>query len=447
MHDRAARPRISIRVADVLALVLLSYSVYLCFDGKIVASVVAFSAASFSWFCGKRARAKGQHSLPGRVIDRYALNLAIALLMVAALSDFSRNLTRVDFGMFYSNALLLKRAPDRLYDVYLQADVLKEVSGIKEGHYLTFVYPPFVALLFVPFTLVSFKTAYYLMLFCNVALLCLVVWFLTKRLSLERVQVRALVLCVAAALPVYVTLILGHISFWGLLFLSLFCLDLLDGRDTRAGFWCGLLSYKISLLPVPLVVLMWLGLWRGFAVACGVMAVLAGISIGLVGFPGFLASLWSLRGMSTDSLLPRMHSLRSLTYFLGLGEWAWIALSVLAMAALWLAFARRGDRRWALAAMILSILLVTPYLHTHDLVLGIISLALVISQHPIVTAVEEKAFVLIAFLPVGVSIWLQSAGHMWPLMPVVLLGSFVYCLYRALAGREAGGHWRDRAVS
>ena len=96
--------------------------------------------------------------------------------------------------------------------------------------------------------------------------------------------------------------------------------------------------------------------------------------------------------------------------------------------------------------MVLSILLVTPYLHTHDLVLGIISLALVISQYPAITSVKEKAFVIVAFLPVGVSIWLQSAGHRWPLMPVVLLGFFVYCLYRSLTNREAGGHWRDWAV-
>jgi hypothetical protein len=80
----------------------------------------------------------------------------------------------------------------------------------------------------------------------------------------------------------------------------------------------------------------------------------------------------------------------------------------------------------------LSILLTTPYLHTHDLVLGLIALALVISRHGDISPSQEKLYVIIAFLPVGISIWLQSIGRRWPVMPVVLLGFLTYCVYRAL---------------
>ncbi len=447
MQEPIGKTQRSVRFTDVVALAALAYCVYLGLNGKLFACAVAFTAAAYSWLSGRKVRGGGPGRQLARLVDRYALNVGIVLLIVAALSDFSSHFSRVDFGMFYSNALLLRRSPDRLYDVYLQADVLREVSGIKENHYLTFVYPPFVAFLFVPLTFFSFKTAYYLMLVSNLAFLCLSVYCLIKLLPLERSQVRALILCFAATLPVYVTLVLGHVSFWGLLLLSMFCADLLGGRNVRAGLWSGLLSYKISLLPIPLVVLMFLGLWRGLALALGVMAVLGGISIGLVGFDAYVTSLRILYGMSNETLLPRMHSLRSLTYFLGLGEWAWVVLSVLVIALLWLAFARNGDRKWTLAAMVLCILLVTPYLHTHDLVLGIVALALVISRNHRMSSAEEKLYVIAAFLPVAVSIWLQSGGRRWPVMPVVLLVFFAYCVFRALSRRGTGIDAEDYAVA
>jgi hypothetical protein len=237
---------ISIKVTDALAAVLCSYGVYLIFQGKTCACLGALTAGAYTWCLPRRARGDPNASSFARWIDRYALNLLVLLLILSALSDFSRHFSRVDFGTFYSNALLLRKEPARLYDLNRQGEVLQDVSGIKQ-HYLTFVSPPFVALLFVPFTFVSFRTAYYLMLLCNLALLGLSVVCLKDGLKLRPEQSRVLFLCAAAAVPIYVTLVLGHIAFWGLLLLCMFSSDLLTGRTSRAGFWCGLLSYKVIL--------------------------------------------------------------------------------------------------------------------------------------------------------------------------------------------------------
>ena len=428
---------ISIKITDGLAVILCSYGIYLIFQGKTYACLGALTAGAYTWFLPRRARGGPNASSLARWIDRYALNLLVLLLIVSALSDFSRHFSRVDFGTFYGNALLLRKEPARLYDLNRQGEVLHDVSGIKQ-HYLTFVYPPFVALLFVPFTFVSFRTAYYLMLLCNIALLGLSVVCFKDGLRLRYDQFRGMLLCTAAAIPVYVTLVLGHIAFWGLLLLCMFSSDLLTGRTSRAGFWCGLLSYKVILFPIPFLVLVWLRCWKGLAIACGVIGTLGAISVALVGFDGISANYHALRSPSDVSLLPRMHSLRSLTYFLGMGEWAWIVCSVALVGVLWVGFLRGTNKRFAVAGMILCIMLVAPYLQTYDLTLGLISIALIVSECREMTSSKEKTYVIISFVPVAVTLWAQTVGLSWPIMPVVLLGGYIYCIYRAFSARGRG---------
>ena len=118
--------------------------------------------------------------------------------------------------------------------------------------------------------------------------------------------------------------------------------------------------------------------------------------------------------------------------------WAWIAASVAVVIVLWFAFVKSGGGRWTLAGMILSIMLVTPYLHAHDLVLGIVAVALVISATEKISPGRKKAFVIVSFVPVAVSLWTQTVGLRWPVVQVILLGCFVYCAYRAFSGGRQG---------
>jgi hypothetical protein len=97
--------------------------------------------------------------------------------------------------------------------------------------------------------------------------------------------------------------------------------------------------------------------------------------------------------------------------------------------------------------MILCIMLVAPYLQTYDLTLGLISIALIISECQQMTSSREKMYVSVSFVPVAVTMWIQTVGLSWPIMPVVLLGGYIYCIYRAFNEEDRGNGTRVCALS
>jgi membrane-bound metal-dependent hydrolase YbcI (DUF457 family) len=100
-----------------------------------------------------------------------------------------------------------------------------------------------------------------------------------------------------------------------------------------------------------------------------------------------------------------------------------------------------------MASAILCIMLVTPYLQTYDLVLGIIAIALIISESRKITSSIEKSYVLVSFVPVGFALWMQTIGRNWPVMPVVLLGCYAFCIYRARVTHDRDSDVFDRSSS
>ena len=424
--------RDALKLPDLFSAVFALLFVYFLLTGRINASLGALIGAAYSWACTRKETPRIVLRRIAGAIDAYALNAVIILIVAGALAGFGQQFARVDFGVFYSSALIMRTCPENLYDLQLQADVLRQVSGIAEHHYLNYPYPPFVALLFIPLTYFSFKTAYTIMLICNLGLCALTVFLLANRLRYNKRQSEVFILCTAAALPVYATLVLGHLSFVGMLLFSLVCVDWLDGRHVRVGLWTGLLGYKVSLLAVPLGFLVWRRRWRGVAVAFSVLGAMIALSLELVGSQGFMSNLNVLWVATSDSMLPRTQSMRALTYLLGLGEGGWMALSLAMLSTLCWAFSRLRDERWGLAAMVLAALAVSPYVQTYDLVIGLVPFALAISTDSQIAARTQKLYVLVAFVPVCLSILSQTSGRPVPIVPISMAAGFCYCVFRAV---------------
>jgi len=420
-------------ISDTAGLIMIGVGFYLLTRAGqyLFTSLILLIVGLASLSLTRRAHTYLPVAMAARHISTYAPTAVILTLVAVALSDFASHFTRVDFGMFYASALQLRSDPAHLYDVTIQNQVLRLVTGDLEYHYLSFPYPPFVAALFVPLTYLSFHSAYFIMLGCNLILLASTVYFLSKSLCRTRDQVQAIILAGSMLLPIYINLILGQMAFVGLLLYSLFIIDILKKKDTRAGLWAAFLSYKLMLVPIPFLILLLRRAWKGMSVAIFVMILLAGFSLALVGANGISGNLYVMKMMTNDSLIPRMQSIRALAYYLGFqGEIYWLC-AALALGALWLVARRNGGEKWILAAAVLANLLVSPYVQIYDVSLCLIAVALVVSALPEMSLSKRASLLLWAFLPGFISVAGQVAGRNWPAIPVGLLIMFFYCLLKA----------------
>src|SRR5262249_12666634 len=93
-----------------------------------------------------------------------------------------------DFTMFYASGLLLRDSPAELYDAEKQAGAESLATGVDirtdSPAFTPFGYPPVTALLFVPFTWLKYKTAYYLLAAVNAIAFAAALHILAARLRL-----------------------------------------------------------------------------------------------------------------------------------------------------------------------------------------------------------------------------------------------------------------------
>jgi hypothetical protein len=366
-----------------------------------------------------------------KIIRTFGPSAFVFILALHAGMDLKVNLPRVDFGMFYSSALLLKQEPQNLYNPDRQTDYLHAATGlVGENHYLPFAYPPFVAFLFEPLTALSYRCAFFVMLGINIALVTFTFWWLTSRLRYSADQILTFLILASAALPLYAFLFLGHLTSLSFLFLSLFIIEIMGTRKWRAGLWTGLLLFKPILFPVPLLLILWKRQWKALALFVGTAFPLLLFSLILVGWDGIRANARMLLLMTDDSLLPKNQSLRGLVYAAGLGTTAWVLLSAATIACLWIAFSRARDQRWIYAAAMLAVMLVPPYIQFHDLTIGLISLAIVLSNMNRVSDKTRNGLFLLILVPPAIALQMPKDHAVFPVMPVVLIVMFAWCLWK-----------------
>jgi hypothetical protein len=68
---------------------------------------------------------------------------------------------KADFRCFYAAGVLARTNPSHLYDLALQKRIQIDLVG-RENGWLMFIQPPYEALLLVPFSLLTYRTAYLL---------------------------------------------------------------------------------------------------------------------------------------------------------------------------------------------------------------------------------------------------------------------------------------------
>jgi hypothetical protein len=229
------------------------------------------------------------------------LLVAVALVaQVAVVAYTSAHAVFQDFRTFYSAGWMVRHGEARLlydYDSEKQAQDAAVTPAVRA---LPFMNPAYAALPFVPLAWVGYKTAYWIFMACNLALLALAAWLLRVQLdSLSSLWRPLPWLLFAGFFPVGLALGQGQMS---LLLLAIFAgaqVMLVGGRTITAGLLLSLALVKFQIvLPVALLFLLWRQ-WRflaGFAAgACGMGAA----SVAVAGVSGSIAWCYSLFSMSS----------------------------------------------------------------------------------------------------------------------------------------------------
>jgi hypothetical protein len=288
-----------------------------------------------------------------------------------------------DFRQLYAAGYMVRTGhAGELYDIRAQQQFQDVLVGNDEPA-LPFIRPAYQAFLFVPFSVLPYRTAYLAFLSVNFVLLAITFWILRPNMrNLSRIWRGLPVFLFLVFYPIALALMQGQDSILLLLVLAAALAALEHGEERRAGILVGLGLFKMQIvIPIALLFLLW-RCWRffaGFALSTGLLSL---ISLWVVGFSqsaAFARTLFSVgTGQAASHPFPLrlsiMANLRGLFFGL-LGErlpLVWIqavtiAASILVL--LWVALAVPGkqQRAPALVIAITASLIVSYYLFIHDL--------------------------------------------------------------------------------
>ena len=287
-----------------------------------------------------------------------------------------------DFVHFYTlGHLASAQQTDTIYNMKALHDAQVALVPDSGPDLYPTVYPPQAAVIFAPFSGLSYQPALLIWNLLTIALYALIVWSAWRRVS-SQLSDRTLVLAAAAAFPPFWSLILyGQITILILAAFWLGWLALERGRHYLAGVAFGLLALKPQFgIPLAAIVVAG-GEWRMLAGAVSSVAVQAAAVWLVLGTSVFASFAETLRVTVTyadwlESKPFMSHSLRALTRLLP--NWAGLPLwAALAAVVLWYTvkvWKSTAPLRVRLGVVMLASVLVNPHVIVYDVTLLVLPL-------------------------------------------------------------------------
>ena len=303
-----------------------------------------------------------------------------------------------DFRQLYVAGYMVRTGHrTQLYD-YAAQTYFQNTLVSNDERALPFIRPAYQALMFVPFSLLPYRTAYLGFLLLNVLLLALAFLILQPRLrGLSRVWPGLPPALFLGFYPVALALMQGQDSILLLALLAAALVSLERNRDLTAGALAGVGLFKFQIV-VPIVLLFLL--WRRWRFVKGFM-----FSAILVGLLSFITSGWAETVVFVHSLLSVgaglpavpgeinfplriniMANLRGLIYGLASlrAPQRWLQVTTLLLSSLVVISVRaRGRQQRGGDALILAItagVVVSYYLFIHDLSILLIPIVLTLDR-------------------------------------------------------------------
>ena len=336
-----------------------------------------------------------------------------------------------DFISLYTGATLMWTDRASLYDLEKQRLVQEPIDPSRGSWVLPFFYPPFFAVALLPLAWLSFSAAFVVMTAINLALFVAALKITIRKLQLNRQQTNWLMLATFCNYGVHYAFLEAQTSFIALFLLVLFVFTLQSPAQGKPWIWSSLLVFKPQLAATPFLILLGRRRWRHLAQAFVVIALLCLVSLAAVGFEGMRAYMdISRRAAGGEGYLhiqpEGMHNLRALAYFFFSPPWRdgiWWASTIAVMALIfvrsWVKVEAREISLTGWITILVGLILVTPHLHSHDLVLLILPTAYVLKwAGDTVPPLLSFALMGIGILPLINTV---AYSHLPPLLPIALL--------------------------
>ncbi len=342
------------------------------------------------------AESRGTRYLPDLLLGILPILLAVQLL--GCLTFFPSALHgHADFRQLYAAGYMVRTGhASQLYDYRAQQNFQDALVGNDERA-LPFIRPAYQALLFVPFSLLLYRTAYLVFLGVNLLLLAIALWLLRPSMrNLSRVWRGLPVFVFLVFYPMALALMQGQDSILLLTLLAAALVALDHDRELTAGILVGLGLFKMQIvIPIALLFLLWRR-WRfftGFALSASLVSLISLWVVGLAQTADYARSLFSVGASlaaGTNQFPLRvsiMANLRGLIFGLMSARLPafWVqALTIVVsiIVLLWVAvFAPRKLRGTeALVIAITASVIVSYYLFIHDLSVLLIPIVITLDR-------------------------------------------------------------------
>ncbi|MGH9586221.1 MAG: glycosyltransferase family 87 protein [Acidobacteriaceae bacterium] len=299
-----------------------------------------------------------------------------------------------DFPQFYAAGYLVRTHPSHLYDLAQQGSLQHAILPIRA--FLPYYHPSYHALLYAPFSLLSYRTAYSAIVVFNM-LMVMGAFFVARPIFSSVIpwwQPRP-GLMLFIFVPLLNAVMLGQDSTLSLLLYCLTWRQLQSGKDMSAGFFLALALFKFQIvLPIAMLVAIRQG-WRftsGFLITASGIALLCFGIVGAAGTREYVRLL--LAGAAVDKSIVAQHVMGlspslARTNIAGLlyacaGRFrpshmafnVLVAICSLAVFAWCARIIRHVELKAAFAIAILCGLLVSYHLLNYDLTLALLPVAL-----------------------------------------------------------------------
>jgi len=332
------------------------------------------------------------------------------------------------FRQLYTAGYMVRTGHSReLYD-YNTQKLFQDQLVSRESVLMPFIRPPFDALVFVPFSFLSYSSAYVAFLVLSLALLGASVRILRQWTNNLRASRKWLPIAIFASfVPIASALMLGQDSILLLTLLSASMLALEKERDFMAGALAGLGLFKFHLLiPLALLLLCWRR-FRFFSGFFSVAAALAMISIwvaspeqirfyaesllnigqgrnggaqALLRYPLPITMMASVHGL-VNGLFSAPSTQRTIvTILLAVGIMMWVAIAV----------PKACPAQWMIPIALTTAVLVSYYLFIYDLTILLLPLAVALNRSTGLARVKHSgllsaACILVFFAPACLILW------------------------------------------
>lgn len=330
-----------------------------------------------------------------------------------------------------------------LYDYDVQKNFQNRLVS-PEPMVMPFIRPPFDAVAYAPFSLVSYRTAYLVLLLINVFLLALVLHAIRDHTENLRQRYRSLpVAMFASFIPVASALMMGQDSILLLALLSWSMLALERRKDGTAGTLAALGLFKFHLvLPIALLLLCWRR-FRFFAAFSCLAVLLAAISVWAAGahqvrlYLGSLLSIGKgtagpqqlLRYPLPVTMMANVHGLVTgmlgahFKPLFGIALVLLIAAGVLVSVAL--VMPPQCGATWAMPVAITASVFVSYYLFAYDLAVLLLPLTMMLNRSLPAEASKPDRFMSIScvllFLAPACLFFLQAYFYLVSLFVLLFL--------------------------